>query len=126
MFLNINAPEIVILQDKNDENKLKQMLKYEIYEKERWRIVTWSSDLKEEDGAQWVKKGNNKNIYFDKKKLELSEDGLILFIIFRKAKSYVYLLKNMERYKEEELIVLTVQLMLIVLQIVMLKLYVKN
>ena len=66
-----NAPEIVILQDKNDENKLKQMLKYEIYEKERWRIVTWSSDLKEEDGAQWVKKGNNKNIYFDKKKLEL-------------------------------------------------------
>jgi hypothetical protein len=27
--------------------------------------------LKEEDGATWVKKGNNKNIYFDKKKLEL-------------------------------------------------------
>ena len=66
-----NAPEIVIVQDKNDENKLKQMLKYEIYEKERWRILTWSSDLKEEDGATWVKKGNNKNIFFDKNKLEL-------------------------------------------------------
>ena len=66
-----NAPEIVIVQDKKDENKLKQMLKYEIYEKQRWRIVTWSIDLKEEDGATWVKKGNNKNIYFDKKKLEL-------------------------------------------------------
>ena len=38
------------------------MLKYEISEKQRWRI-----DLKEEDGATWVKKGNNKNIYFDKK-----------------------------------------------------------
>lgn len=69
-----NAPEIVIVQDKNDENKLKQMLKYEIYEKQRWRIVTWSIDLKEEDGATWVKKGNNKNIYFDKKKLELPGD----------------------------------------------------
>ena len=66
-----NAPEIVILPDKNDENKLKQMLKYEIYEKERWKIVTWSNDLKEEDGATWVKKGNNKNIFFDKNKLEL-------------------------------------------------------
>ena len=66
-----NAPEIVITQDKNDENKLKQMLKYEIYEKERWRIVTWSKDLKDEDGANWVKKGNNKNIFFDKNKLEL-------------------------------------------------------
>lgn len=51
-----NAPEIVIVQDKKDENKLKQMLKYEIYEKQRWRIVTWSIDLKEEDGATWVKK----------------------------------------------------------------------
>lgn len=69
-----NAPEIVIVQDKNDENKLKQMLKYEIYEKQRWRMVTWSIDLKEEDGATWVKKGNNKNIYFDKKKLELPGD----------------------------------------------------
>jgi len=69
-----NTPEIVIVQDKNDENKLKQMLKYEIYEKQRWRIVTWSIDLKEEDGATWVKKGNNKNIYFDKKKLELPGD----------------------------------------------------
>jgi hypothetical protein len=66
-----NAPEIVIVQDKNDENKLKQMLKYEIYEKQRWKIVTWSSDLKEGDGASWVKKGNNKNIFFDKNKLEL-------------------------------------------------------
>ena len=66
-----NAPEIVIVQDKKDDNKLKQMLKYEIYEKQRWRLVTWSIDLKEEDGATWVKKGNNKNIYFDKKKLEL-------------------------------------------------------
>ena len=66
-----NAPEIVIVQDKKDENKLKQMLKYEIYEKQRWRIVTWSDDLREEDGAMWVKKGNNKNIFFDKKKLEL-------------------------------------------------------
>ena len=66
-----NAPEIVILPDKNDENKLKQMLKYEIYEKERWKIVTWSNDLKEEDGATWVKKGNSKNIFFDKNKLEL-------------------------------------------------------
>ena len=65
------APEIVILPDKNDDNKLKQMLKYEIYEKERWKIVTWSDDLKEEDGATWVKKGNNKNIFFDKNKLEL-------------------------------------------------------
>ena len=66
-----NAPEIVIVQDKNDENKLKQMLKYEIYEKQRWKIVTWSNDLKEGDGASWVKKGNNKNIFFDKNKLEL-------------------------------------------------------
>ena len=66
-----NAPEIVIVQDKNDENKLKQMLKYEIYEKQRWKIVTWSDDLKEGDGASWVKKGNNKNIFFDKNKLEL-------------------------------------------------------
>ena len=69
-----NAPEIVILQDKNDDNKLKQMLKYEIYEKQRWKIVTWSNDLKEGDGATWVKKGNNKNIFFDKKKLELPGD----------------------------------------------------
>ena len=66
-----NAPEIVIVQDKNDENKLKQMLKYEIYEKQRWKIVTWSNDLKEGDGAPWIKKGNNKNIFFDKNKLEL-------------------------------------------------------
>lgn len=66
-----DAPEIVIVQDKKDENKLKQMLKYEIYEKQRWKIVTWSSDLKEEDGVSWVKKGNNKNIFFDKNKLEL-------------------------------------------------------
>ena len=66
-----NAPEIVIVQDKNDENKLKQMLKYEIYEKQRWKIVTWSNDLKEGDGASWIKKGNNKNIFFDKNKLEL-------------------------------------------------------
>ena len=42
-----DAPEIVIIQDKKDENKLKQMLKYEIYEKERWRILKWSDDLKE-------------------------------------------------------------------------------
>ena len=61
-----DAPEIVIVPDKNDDNKLKQMLKYEIYEKQRWRIMTWSDDLKKEDGANWVKKGNNKNIYFDK------------------------------------------------------------
>ena len=27
-----DAPEIVIVPDKNDDNKLKQMLKYEIYE----------------------------------------------------------------------------------------------
>ena len=66
-----NAPEIVIVQDKKDENKLKQMLKYEIYEKQRWKIVKWSDDLKEGDGATWVKKGNNKNIFFDRKKLEL-------------------------------------------------------
>ena len=66
-----NAPEIVIIQDKNDENKLKQMLKYEVYEKQRWKIITWSTDLKEIDGATWVKKGNNKNIFFDKNKLEL-------------------------------------------------------
>ena len=66
-----NAPEIVIVQDKKDENKLKQMLKYEIYEKQRWKIVKWSNDLKEGDGATWVKKGNNKNIFFDRKKLEL-------------------------------------------------------
>ena len=66
-----DAPEIVIIQDKNDENKLKQMLKYEIYEKQRWRIMNWSDDLKKEDGANWVKKGNNKNIFIDKNKLEL-------------------------------------------------------
>ena len=66
-----DAPEIVIIQDKNDENKLKQMLKYEIYEKQRWRIMNWSDDLKKEDGANWVKKGNNKNIFIDKDKLEL-------------------------------------------------------
>ena len=66
-----DAPEIVIIQDKKDENKLKQMLKYEIYEKERWRILKWSDDLKDEDGATWVKKGNNKNVFFDKDKLEL-------------------------------------------------------
>lgn len=66
-----DAPEIVIIQDKKDENKLKQMLKYEIYEKERWRILAWSDDLKDEDGATWVKKGNNKNVFFDKDKLEL-------------------------------------------------------
>ena len=69
-----NTPEIVILQDKNDDNKLKQMFKYEIYEKQRWKIVTWSNDLKEGDGATWVKKCNNKNIFFDKKKLELPGD----------------------------------------------------
>ena len=61
-----DAPEIVIVPDKNDNNKLKQMLKYEIYEKQRWRVMTWSDDLKKEDGANWVKKGNNKNIYFNK------------------------------------------------------------
>ena len=66
-----DAPEIVIIQDKNDENKLKQMLKYEIYEKQRWRIMNWSDDLKKEDGANWVKKWNNKNIFIDKNKLEL-------------------------------------------------------
>ena len=66
-----DAPEIVIIQDKNDENKLKQMLKYEIYEKQRWIIMNWSDDLKKEDGANWVKKGNNKNIFIDKNKLEL-------------------------------------------------------
>ena len=66
-----DAPEIVIIQDKNDENKLKQMLKYEIYEKQRWRIMNWSDDLKKDDGANWVKKGNNKNIFIDKNKLEL-------------------------------------------------------
>jgi len=69
-----NAPEIVIAKDKKDENKLKQMLKYAIYEKQRWRIVAWSLDLKEEDGTMWVKKWNNKNIYFDKKKLELPRE----------------------------------------------------
>ena len=66
-----DAPEIVIVQDKNDENKLKQMLKYEIYEKQRWKIVTWSNNLKKGEWAPWVKKGNNKNIFFDKNKLEL-------------------------------------------------------
>ena len=64
-------PEIILFQDKNDENKFKQMLKYEIYEKERWKILKWSKSLDENDGAPWVKKGNNKNIFFDKNKLEL-------------------------------------------------------
>ena len=64
-------PEIVIAQDKKDENKLKQMLKYEIYEKQRWRIVDWSGNLDEEDGASFVKIGNNKNIFFNWKNLEL-------------------------------------------------------
>ena len=66
-----DAPEIVIVPDKNDDNKLKQMLKYEIYEKQRWKIMAWTDDLKKEDGAKWVKKGNNKNIYFDKNKIVL-------------------------------------------------------
>ena len=66
-----DAPEIVIIPDKNDNNKLKQMLKYEIYEKQRWKFVSWSDELKKEDGANWVKKGNNKNIYFDKNKIKL-------------------------------------------------------
>ena len=66
-----DAPEIVIIPDKKDNNKLKQMLKYEIYEKQRWKFVSWSDELKNEDGANWVKKGNNKNIYFDKNKIKL-------------------------------------------------------
>lgn len=66
-----DAPEIVIVPDKNDDNKLKQMLKYEIYEKQRWKIMAWSDDLKKEDGANWIKKGNNKNIYFNKNSLKL-------------------------------------------------------
>ena len=66
-----SAPEIVIVPDINDNNKLKQMLKYEIYEKQRWKIMAWTDDLKKEDGAKWVKKGNNKNIYFDKNKIVL-------------------------------------------------------
>ena len=66
-----DAPEIVIVPDKNDDNKLKQMLKYEIYEKQRWKIMIWSDDLKKEDGANWVKKGDNKNIYFDKNQIIL-------------------------------------------------------
>ena len=66
-----SAPEIVIVPDINDNNKLKQMLKYEIYEKQRWKIMIWSDDLKKEDGANWVKKGDNKNIYFDKNQIIL-------------------------------------------------------
>ena len=66
-----NKPEIVIVQDKKDENKLKQMLKYEVYEKQRWRIVDWSGNLDEGDGAPYVKIGNNKNIYFNWKNLQL-------------------------------------------------------
>ena len=66
-----NKPEIVIAQDKKDENKLKQMLKYEVYEKQRWRIVDWSGNLDEGDGAPFVKIGNNKNIYFNWKNLQL-------------------------------------------------------
>ena len=60
---------MVIIPDIKDNNKLKQMLKYEIYEKKRWKIMIWSDDLKKEDGANWVKKRNNKNIYFDKNKI---------------------------------------------------------
>ena len=66
-----SAPEIVIVPDINDNNKLKQMLKYVIYEKQRWKIMIWSDDLKKEDGANWVKKGDNKNIYFDKNQIIL-------------------------------------------------------
>ena len=66
-----DAPEIVIIPDKNDDNKLKRMLKYEIYEKQRWKIMKWSDDLRKEDGANWVKKGNSKNIYFDKNSIKL-------------------------------------------------------
>ena len=66
-----DASEIVIVPDKNDDNKLKQMLKYEIHEKQRWKIMSLSDAFKKEDGAKWVKKGNNKNIYFDKNKIVL-------------------------------------------------------
>ena len=69
-----DAPEIVVIPDKNDDNKLKQMLKYEIYEKQRWSFMSWSNELKKEDGANWVKKGNNKNIYCDKNKIKLPGD----------------------------------------------------
>ena len=37
---------MVIIPDIKDNNKLKQMLKYEIYEKKRWKIMIWSDDLK--------------------------------------------------------------------------------
>ena len=69
-----DAPEIVVIPDKNDDNKLKQMLKYEIYEKQRWSFISWSDDLKKVDGANWVKKGNNKNIFCDKNKIKLPGD----------------------------------------------------
>ena len=69
-----DAPEIVVIPDKNDDNKLKQMLKYEIYEKQRWSFMSWSNELKKEDGVNWVKKGNNKNIYCDKNKIKLPGD----------------------------------------------------
>ena len=69
-----DAPEIVIIPDKNDDNKLKQMLKYEIYEKQRWSFMSWSNDLKKDDGANWVKKGNNKYILCNKNKIKLPGD----------------------------------------------------
>ena len=50
------------------------MLKYEIYEKQRWSFMSWSNELKKEDGVNWVKKGNNKNIYCDKNKIKLPGD----------------------------------------------------
>ena len=36
--------------------------------------MSWSNELKKEDGVNWVKKGNNKNIYCDKNKIKLPGD----------------------------------------------------
>lgn len=70
----INAPKIVIIQDKSNYNLLTQMFKYELYEKQRWKIMGWTSNLDENDGASWIKKGNSKNMYFDKGMAELPDE----------------------------------------------------
>ena len=68
---DLNTPKIV----KMNNNQLNEMLKYEIYEKERWWVgLRWIKTLLKSDGEKWVKVGDPKGEYCDLNMIFLSKE----------------------------------------------------